>query len=73
VTVTTEQNRDVPGSGDDLMLTVRGITVRFGGITALDAVSIDARSGEVLGIIGKNGAGKTTLFDVTARGPGLSP
>jgi ABC-type branched-subunit amino acid transport system ATPase component len=46
------------------MLTLRGVTVRFGGITALDAVSIDANRGEVLGIIGPNGAGKTTLFDV---------
>ena len=64
MTVTTEQDRRVPGSGDELMLTLRGITVRFGGITALNAVSIDARRGEVLGIIGPNGAGKTTLFDV---------
>jgi branched-chain amino acid transport system ATP-binding protein len=64
VTVTTEQDGRVPASGDELMLTLRGITVRFGGITAVDAVSIDASRGEVLGIIGPNGAGKTTLFDV---------
>jgi ABC-type branched-subunit amino acid transport system ATPase component len=42
------------------------ITVRFGGITALDGVSFDAHAGEVLGIIGPNGAGKTTLFDVVS-------
>jgi branched-chain amino acid transport system ATP-binding protein len=41
----------------------RSLTVRFGGITALDAVSIEIASGEVLGIIGPNGAGKTTLFN----------
>src|SRR5947207_14994062 len=45
-------------------LTVRELTVRFAGITALDAVSVQAERGEVLGIIGPNGAGKTTLFNV---------
>lgn len=45
-------------------LTVEDVTVSFGGVTALDGVSLELAGGEVLGVIGPNGAGKTTLFNV---------
>ncbi len=45
-------------------LSVRDVMVSFGGIRALEGVSVDVFPGEVLGVIGPNGAGKTTLFNV---------
>lgn len=55
------------GAGAPPVISVEEITVRFGGITALDAVSFDIVSGEILGLIGPNGAGKTTLFNCLSR------
>lgn len=48
------------------MITVDGVTKRYGPFTALDGVSFTVRRGEVLGLIGPNGAGKTTLFECIA-------
>jgi branched-chain amino acid transport system ATP-binding protein len=50
-----------------VLLSVREVSIRFGGIVALDRVSFDVSEGSVLGVIGPNGAGKTTLFNCVTR------
>jgi branched-chain amino acid transport system ATP-binding protein len=47
----------------DLVFDVRDVTLRFGGVTSLDDVSLQMRRGEILAVIGPNGAGKTSLFN----------
>ena len=49
------------------LLSVRDVSISFGGIVALDRVSFDLAKGQILGLIGPNGAGKTTLFNCLTR------
>jgi len=49
------------------LLSVEHVTRRFGGVVAVDDVSLDVAEGEIVGLIGPNGAGKTTLFNLITR------
>ncbi|MCU1644435.1 MAG: transporter ATP-binding protein [Nocardia sp.] len=56
-------HREIQTQVGEPLLRTEGLTVKFGGLTALENVTFDIRRGEILGLIGPNGAGKTTCFN----------
>ncbi|NIH83994.1 ABC transporter ATP-binding protein [Amycolatopsis granulosa] len=56
-------DRDIRVGVGETLMELRDVTLKFGGLTALDSVSFGIRRGEILGLIGPNGAGKTTCFN----------
>jgi branched-chain amino acid transport system ATP-binding protein len=51
----------------DILLSAQDLSVRFGGVLAVNKVSFDVKRGEVFTLIGPNGAGKTTVFNLISR------
>ena len=65
--VATTRASDRAVSSPKSLLAVQGLSMRFGGIVALDDVSFSVAAGRICGLIGPNGAGKTTLFNCLSR------
>ena len=62
--VSLTKSEHTPTNAGDALLVVDNVTLRFGGVVALNEVAFEIRRGEILGLIGPNGAGKTTCFNV---------
>ncbi len=64
VTAIEEPTLNVTRGAGEILLDVRNVSKAFGGLSAVDNVSMQVRAGEIVGIIGPNGAGKTTFFNL---------
>lgn len=62
-TDTTTAEPTTVSTPGETVLDARGVTMRFGGLTAVRSVDLTVNSGEIVGLIGPNGAGKTTFFN----------